>query len=73
MYVCVHAHCCGDNVDDVTMPPLQEQCCRQGDERLLQKAVNESRRESQSGTQEVGIKTCVCVYVCSTCVGARIL
>ncbi|XP_029297919.1 epsin-3 isoform X2 [Cottoperca gobio] len=30
----------------------QEQCCRQGDESLLQKALDESRRESQSGTQE---------------------
>ncbi|KAL6110391.1 epn3 [Pungitius sinensis] len=27
----------------------KEQCCRQGDESLLQKALDESRRESQSG------------------------
>lgn len=65
--VSVHAHCCGNNGDNVTMPPLQEQCCRQGDERLLQKAMNESRRDSQSGTHEVGFKTvcaCVCVFAC---------
>lgn len=62
VHVSVHAHCCGNNGDNVTMPPLQEQYCRQGDERLLQKAMNESRRDSRSGTQEVGFKTaCVCM------------
>ncbi|XP_010778283.1 epsin-3-like, partial [Notothenia coriiceps] len=30
----------------------KDQCCRQGDESLLQKALDESRRESESGTQE---------------------
>lgn len=62
MCVCVFR---GDNADDVMMPPLQEQCCRQGDECLLQKALDESRRESQSGTQEVSLKTYVCVCVCA--------
>ncbi len=60
--MCVCAHCRGHNADDVMMPPLQEQCCRQGDDSLLQKALDESRRESQSGTQEVSLKTCECVH-----------
>lgn len=45
------------------MPPLQEQCCRQGDESLLQKALDESRRESQSEIDGVSFKkrsVCVC-------------
>lgn len=45
----------GGNADDVTVPPLQEQRCRQGDESLLQKALDESHRESQSGTREVSL------------------
>lgn len=60
--------CC---IHDVTTPPLQEQRCRQGDDSLLQKALDESRRESQSGTHEVSLKmrayepdsSCVCVCV----------
>ncbi|MEQ2178871.1 hypothetical protein GOODEAATRI_018731 [Goodea atripinnis] len=34
----------------------KEQRCRQGDDSLLQKALDESRRESQSGTHEVSLK-----------------
>ncbi|MEQ2250176.1 hypothetical protein ILYODFUR_037090, partial [Ilyodon furcidens] len=38
----------------------QEQRCRQGDDSLLQKALDESRRESQSGTHEGAVG---CRYV----------
>lgn len=68
MRVCTHCH--DGNADDVTIPPLQEQRCRQGDESLLQKALDESRRDSQSGTHEVSSKMCVyamdamCVGTC---------
>lgn len=46
-------------IHDVTIPPMQEQRCRQGDDSVLQKALDESRRESQSGTHEVSLKMCV--------------
>lgn len=54
--------------DDVTMPPLQERCCRQGDEHLLQRALDESRRESRSGCKEVrlakrSLSVCRCAWV----------
>ncbi|KAF3687365.1 Epsin-2 EPS-15-interacting protein 2 Intersectin-EH-binding protein 2 [Channa argus] len=62
VFVCVYAHCRGDNIDDVTMPPLQEQRCRQGDESLLQKALDESRRESQSGTRESAMLDLVDIF-----------
>jgi len=63
--VCVHVCVRARAHVDVTVIPLQEQCCRQGDESLLQKALDESRRESQSGTEEVSYtNVCVCVSVC---------
>ncbi|TDH15923.1 hypothetical protein EPR50_G00014270 [Perca flavescens] len=40
----------------------KEQCCRQGDESLLQKALDESRRESQSGTQESAMLDLVDIF-----------
>ncbi|GLD72657.1 epsin-3-like protein, partial [Lates japonicus] len=40
----------------------QEQRCRQGDESLLQKALDESRRESQSGTQESAMLDLVDIF-----------
>ncbi|XP_076001709.1 epsin-3 [Genypterus blacodes] len=55
-------HFSADHVDDVTMPPLQEQRCRQGDESLLQKALDESRRASQSGTQESAMLDLVDIF-----------
>ncbi|XP_034452999.1 epsin-3 isoform X2 [Hippoglossus hippoglossus] len=51
---------------DVTMPPLQEQRCRQGDESLLQKALDESRRESHSGTQESAMLDLVDIFGASS-------
>ncbi|XP_060905542.1 epsin-3 [Labrus mixtus] len=40
----------------------KEQCCRQGDESLLQKALDESRRESQSETQESAMLDLVDIF-----------
>ncbi|XP_034396467.1 epsin-3 [Cyclopterus lumpus] len=40
----------------------KEQCCRQGDESLLQKALDESRRESQSGTEESAMLDLVDIF-----------
>ncbi|XP_071361012.1 epsin-3 isoform X4 [Trachinotus anak] len=40
----------------------KEQRCRQGDESLLQKALDESRRESQSGTQESAMLDLVDIF-----------
>ncbi|XP_028263266.1 epsin-3 isoform X2 [Parambassis ranga] len=40
----------------------KEQCCRQGDESLLQKALDESRRESQSGTHESAMLDLVDIF-----------
>ncbi|KAM9769286.1 epsin-3 isoform 4-T4 [Menidia menidia] len=51
---------------DVTLPPLQEQRCRQGDDSLLQKAMDESRRESQSGTRESAMLDLVDIFGPST-------
>uniref|UniRef100_A0A3Q4I5B7 Epsin-3-like n=1 Tax=Neolamprologus brichardi TaxID=32507 RepID=A0A3Q4I5B7_NEOBR len=41
---------------------VQEQRCRQGDESLLQKALDESRRESQSGTHESAMLDLVDIF-----------
>ncbi|XP_068448721.1 epsin-3 isoform X2 [Clinocottus analis] len=40
----------------------KDQCCRQGDESLLQKALDESRRESQSGTHESAMLDLVDIF-----------
>ncbi|XP_034751708.1 epsin-3 isoform X2 [Etheostoma cragini] len=40
----------------------KEHSCRQGDESLLQKALDESRRESQSGTQESAMLDLVDIF-----------
>ncbi|XP_029005078.1 epsin-3 [Betta splendens] len=40
----------------------KEQRCRQGDESLLQKALDESRRESQSGTRESAMLDLVDIF-----------
>ncbi|KAJ4944989.1 hypothetical protein JOQ06_013528 [Pogonophryne albipinna] len=40
----------------------KDQCCRQGDESLLQKALDESRRESESGTQESAMLELVDIF-----------
>ncbi|KAM7393954.1 hypothetical protein PAMP_020787 [Pampus punctatissimus] len=40
----------------------KEQRCRQGDESVLQKALDESRRESQSGTQESAMLDLVDIF-----------
>ncbi|XP_029365148.1 epsin-3 [Echeneis naucrates] len=40
----------------------KEQRCRQGDESLLRKALDESRRESQSGTQESAMLDLVDIF-----------
>ncbi|KAM9856947.1 epsin-3 [Aulostomus maculatus] len=44
----------------------KEQRCRQGDESLLQKALDESRRESQSGTQESAMLDLVDIFGASS-------
>nr|XP_019939322.1 PREDICTED: epsin-3-like isoform X3 [Paralichthys olivaceus] len=44
----------------------KEQRCRQGDESLLQKALDESRRESQSGTQESAMLDLVDIFATSS-------
>ncbi|XP_042170486.1 epsin-3-like isoform X1 [Oncorhynchus tshawytscha] len=45
---CLHGNC----VDDVTLPPLQDQRCLQGDESFLQRALDENRMDSHTGTGE---------------------
>lgn len=47
--------------------PLQEQHCHQGDETVLQKVLDESRRASQSGTQVVSMKTFVNAFHVGVC------
>ncbi|XP_053275219.1 epsin-3 [Pleuronectes platessa] len=44
----------------------KEQRCRQGDESLLQKALDESRRESHSGTQESAMLDLVDIFGASS-------
>ncbi|XP_045070161.1 epsin-3-like [Coregonus clupeaformis] len=55
---CLHGNC----VDDVSMPPLQDQLCLQGDESLLQRALDESRRDSHTGTGESAMLDLVDIF-----------